>query len=562
MRKKISNKIIVSITILTFLLFIPFDTIINADDLSPGEWTEISDMNYKRGWGPGAVLLDDGRILVAGGKVNNTIHASAEIYNPQTNKWTKVSDMNYKRRNFLLVKLNDGRVMAIGGKGRKADNSTETSPLKTVEIYDPETNKWTLATSMNEKRVSFSGVTLEDSKVLVIGGGSDSKVDTAKNTAEIYDPKTDEWTKVAPMLEPRFGHDSVLMKNGKVLVTGGSNPDSSYLRSSEVYDLKTNEWSRVARMSEPKRNHKMVRLADERILLIGGKNDKGYLKTTEFYHPNADRWSSGEETNFKRRNSGVTLMADGRVLVAGGRSGDEMYLKSAEIGFFNRAPIVNLLSPVDGKMLNRDELSNINLRWIAEDPDGDDIKKYRLRVGTSKGKSDILDVTKSWSNKNTKIEHYSIDLSDIDKEKTIYWTVMAQDEHGEWSDWADTRAFQVPERLETSIEHVDKWQDKRESLGLDDKVFLAGEPFLLTAKSSSDVEKVEVTDPLLSETIELDRTKENNWSKVFYDEQYSNIKPGEYTFKFRFYFENGKTEETTVKINILGEASLGIHQTF
>ena len=52
-------------------------------------------------------------------------------------KWVKITDMNQKRKNILnsSVILND-RIWAIGGHNEK-------ERLKSVEMYDPETNIWT-----------------------------------------------------------------------------------------------------------------------------------------------------------------------------------------------------------------------------------------------------------------------------------------------------------------------------------------------------------------------------------------------------------------------------------
>lgn len=71
---KIRSATVLSLT-LTFALFSVLGTTVLAsagisqESLSPGEWTRVADMNESRALGPGAVLLDDGRILVAGGEL-------------------------------------------------------------------------------------------------------------------------------------------------------------------------------------------------------------------------------------------------------------------------------------------------------------------------------------------------------------------------------------------------------------------------------------------------------------------------------------------------------------
>ena len=414
---------------------------------SVGEWTIIASMNEERGYGPRAVLLDDGRILVAGGSgQENEPYRSAEIYDPKTNTWKRVADMNHSRRTAMMTKLNDGRVLVAGGYG--VDSNGEKRALDSAEIYDPKTNKWTLVANMNESRWSTSGVTLPDGRVLVTGGGDKPSFNSAVNTAEIYDPKTNKWTKVSPMLEKRASHSSVLLEDGRVLVTGGGNKDVPFTDSSEIYDPKTNKWSRVTSMPVAKRTHNMVRLADGRILSVGGYGSEGYLKTTYLYSVNDNSWVSGALLNTERRNPAVSIMADDRVLVAGGRSSTNTYLRSAEIGFFNRAPIVELKSPKNEIVFETNQ-KNVTLSWSAIELDGDNITRYRLKVRAENGDSNVIEVENNWSTS------YTLDLTKLEPNKKYYWTVQARDQHGEWSDWANERTFSIkPEVFNMDVSDI------------------------------------------------------------------------------------------------------------
>lgn len=357
---------------------------------------------------------------------------SVEIYDPSRDRWENVAEMNVPRRTFVLVKLNDGRVLAAGGVDQ------EDRVLRSTEIYDPKTNKWTMAANMNSPRFSPTGVTLTDGKVLVAGGGLNPSVSKPiLNTVEMYNPQTNRWVYVKPMNEKRASHASALLNDGRVLVSGGASENESYLRSTEIYDPKKDTWTAAAPMLQPKRTHKTVILADGRVLSVGGLNGNGYLNTTELFSLNANSWVRGANIHFERRNPAVTIMANDKVLVAGGRSDTNDYLKSAEIGFFNRAPIVRLSSPINGAGIHISEANSINLRWTAVDPDGDPVTNFMLRIGTRPGSSDILNLTGSWR------EQYTLDLSNREPNQTYYWTVMARDVHGEWSDWADEGSFSV-----------------------------------------------------------------------------------------------------------------------
>ena len=51
---------------------------------------------------------------------------------------------------------------------------------------------------------------------------------------ELYDPSSGLWTTTGSMNTTRQYHTTTLIKNGKVLVAGGSN--DYYLNSAELYD--------------------------------------------------------------------------------------------------------------------------------------------------------------------------------------------------------------------------------------------------------------------------------------------------------------------------------------
>ncbi len=71
---------------------------------------------------------------------------------------------------------------------------------------------------------------LSNGKVLVTGGRA---VDDFKS-AELYDPLTETWTTSESMNNEQGRHTASILKNGRVLVAGGSN-DGGYLDNAELY---------------------------------------------------------------------------------------------------------------------------------------------------------------------------------------------------------------------------------------------------------------------------------------------------------------------------------------
>jgi WD40 repeat protein len=98
---------------------------------------------------------------------------------------------------------------------------------------------------MNKAGSSHTATLLPNGKMLVTGGGQD------QTSAELYDPATDIWTLTGALRAARGGHTATLLPNGKVLVAGGASGTST-----ELYDPATGTWTRRydACSMEPHRN--------------------------------------------------------------------------------------------------------------------------------------------------------------------------------------------------------------------------------------------------------------------------------------------------------------------
>jgi hypothetical protein len=94
---------------------------------------------------------------------------------------------------------------------------------------------WSSAGSMATGRRSHAATRLDNGKVLVAGGATQS-VRTAG--AELYDPTANAWSSAKSMATDRTRHTATLLANGKVLVAGGYGSNGA-LASAELYDPAT-----------------------------------------------------------------------------------------------------------------------------------------------------------------------------------------------------------------------------------------------------------------------------------------------------------------------------------
>ena len=128
-----------------------------------------------------ATLLQDGRVLVAGGVALGEMLASAEVYDPAAGTWTATGSMSEPRAEHTAVLLDDGRVLVAGG-------GTARAPIASAELFDPATGAWSAAGDMSQPRFVHTMLLLDDGRALVAGGRSADREDVA--TVDIYDPST------------------------------------------------------------------------------------------------------------------------------------------------------------------------------------------------------------------------------------------------------------------------------------------------------------------------------------------------------------------------------------
>lgn len=76
------------------------------------------------------------------GRDGSSCHRSVECYDPHTNKWSIRAPMN-KRRGGVGVGVANGYLYALGGLDCPVSNPS-VSRTETVERYDPLTDTWTL----------------------------------------------------------------------------------------------------------------------------------------------------------------------------------------------------------------------------------------------------------------------------------------------------------------------------------------------------------------------------------------------------------------------------------
>jgi hypothetical protein len=253
------------------------------------------------------------RFLVTGGYLADGQQAlgTAENLIPALTQSTIIpSSLRQNRAAHVQVLLQDGRVLLAGGEAL----STPFVPLATCEIFDPQTFTFSVAASMNHARSLAHATVLPDGRVLVTGG---QDVDPSGNVifradAEIYDPVDDDWQALGARMEVgRSAHFSGLTPGGDVVVIGGTTgPPSATLWRAETETFS-------AQLGTPFHEHFFgagTRLSGGRLFVAGGVN----TQAATIWDPQFGFLQGINKMASERSFATATAFADGRVLIVGG----------------------------------------------------------------------------------------------------------------------------------------------------------------------------------------------------------------------------------------------------
>lgn len=279
-----------------------------AERLLPsGSWENAG--TFTRRNGHTATLLADGRVLAVGGRADSSSSspslARVELYDPDTNQWASLDDLPQPRFGHVAVLLLDGRVLVAGG------HRTYEEGLETAHLYNPSTGSWTPTGSMLKARWAPSASLLPDGRVLLMGRG----LHDVEASAEIYDPASGSWSATGPMTSLRDSGKCVTLVDGRVLAVCG--PGAAAQSKAEIYDPVLNQWTAVPKPPTSRFLSSLTVLIDGRVV-VAGESDVPDLTfaTTEIYDPVANLWFTTRSLFFSGASPG--LRTDGRLVFTGG----------------------------------------------------------------------------------------------------------------------------------------------------------------------------------------------------------------------------------------------------
>jgi hypothetical protein len=344
------------------LLFGPVDTFVDATVLRgthPGQCSGLAQDGGR--FGHTATLLDDGRVLIAGGirrlGAAEEFLATVEVFDPRTGVHAVLTGPDALplrmaapagRAFHTATRLPDGRVLLAGGVSEAGSPPRWTS-LRSAELFDPATGAFGSPMDMGEARAQHTATLLATGEVLLTGGAvydGEGTITTYLDSAALFDPDAGVWRPVGnSMTDARAFHQAVLLdpqaSGGRVLVLGGEG-SAGVLDSVDVYRPEDNTFFDLAgnapRMAQGRSRFCATRDGSGQVLVVGGATSTAPLSATaslEVYDAAAGAAGAftllGVSLGAARQGPTCSRLEDGSVLVVGGLGSDGRAAGPAEL---------------------------------------------------------------------------------------------------------------------------------------------------------------------------------------------------------------------------------------
>jgi len=234
--------------------------------------------------------------------------------------------------------LPNGKVLIAGGQQQHSADTLVASAL--ADVFDPETNDFSSVGPLLSTVRKPVLTALPTGKTLLLGQTAPIQMYDGfqlAGVAELPDCVTEP---SRCMLTERADFTATPLLDGTVLITGGRSFAGNVIDSAELFDPDAGPEALPA-LTEKRFAHTATLLADGRVLIAGGLAERTptntpVSNTAELYDPSTKTFTKLESTMIDRRvDHAATMLADGRVLVTGGfGTGDvvtDVNLASAEL---------------------------------------------------------------------------------------------------------------------------------------------------------------------------------------------------------------------------------------
>jgi len=297
-----------------------------------GLWKTLSPLSVARSH-PATVAFKDKIYVFGGGGPNFLSLNDCVSYDPKLNKWDKLKNMPTKRSGTAGFLIND-KIYIVGGGYKKPDGNFQF--LKTVEIYDPNTDSWTQGPDMLQPH-DYPAAALHENHIYIFGGHHPDaclggpKTDPGFNFSERWSPGEEKWEEIPALPTPRFAASAVIQGNN-ILTNGGVafRPEGfNNFDFFECYDTEKKTWSEseTLKLPWPAAGHGMCQESDN-FFFFGGYSTDNIHDRSAVYSTTTSEWDRLPDMPSPRAAMGVARIDNTIYLIGGWEDDGRMPLDS------------------------------------------------------------------------------------------------------------------------------------------------------------------------------------------------------------------------------------------
>ena len=211
-----------------------------------------------------------------GAEADNVSVASCACYNPAAKTWENLPEMPAGRSSHDAVMVGSKLIVVGGWNMKGGDKESEWYSSALILDLDKQPLKWETVKQPFVRR-SLTATAL-DGKVFVMGGINEE--DSIELKVDVFDPTTNLWTVATPLPGPKgngFSPASCVAA-GQLYVSLG---DGKVVRPK----ADGSAWQDVGKLKQPRIVHRMVAASDNLLLVLGGASKNGNVTMVETVKP-------------------------------------------------------------------------------------------------------------------------------------------------------------------------------------------------------------------------------------------------------------------------------------
>jgi len=216
-------------------------------------------------------------------------------------------------RDELAVATVSGKIYAIGGYSGGGFAGYQ----KVIQAYDPSTNSWSTLKPMLVPRAYFAAaVALSSGKIFAIGGTTGPLTRDITSTVEVYNPADNTWEKFFEL--PVYGREGLAATAylDNMFAIGGY---TGHLFLSDLLTSNGGNWVKLQPMPSG-RAFLAAAAVNGKIYAIGGYDGHSVLDTVEVYDTQTDKWTAAAPMPTARRDLAAVVL-NNKIYAIGGSDG-------------------------------------------------------------------------------------------------------------------------------------------------------------------------------------------------------------------------------------------------